>query len=211
MPASSSIPPEIRTQRLVLRRQHPDDAWLIKDAVDTSLPHLQASVPWAQAAPMPLRELAEHLAVSAVAFDAGYEWTFSILDVRQRRVLGAAALERAEEALSALVGPAAIEAGYWLRADATGHGYATEAVAHLADVAFTRLGAQRVVVCHDPANVASGGVPHRLGFHCMGTVSDAALPGRQAADGSVRPETKIWVLEASARAGLDSWLDVPTS
>jgi len=210
MPASRLIPPEIRTQRLVLRRQHPDDACLIKDAVDTSLVHLQASVAWSQAAPMPLRELAAHLAASAAAFDAGDAWTFSILDVRQTRVLGAAALERAQGALNALVGPAAIEAGYWLRADATGHGYATEATARLADVAFTRLRAQRVVVCHDPANVASEGVPRRLGFHCTGIVADAALPGRQAADGSVRPETRIWVLEASARASLAAWLDVPT-
>jgi RimJ/RimL family protein N-acetyltransferase len=190
-----SLPPEVRTSRLVLRRQHPDDARMIKDAVDTSLAHLQASVAWAQTAPTPLPAVTARLAASAAAFDAGQEWTFTIRDLAQTRVLGGAALMRAEEALIALVGLDAVEVGYWLRADSTGCGYATEATACLTGLAFTRLGAQRVVVCHDPSNAASEGVPRRLGFRYIGTVAAAALPGRQAADGSVRQATKVWVLD----------------
>lgn len=189
---------EIRTARLLLRRQHPDDAWMIKDAVDTSLAHLQSSVAWAQAAPFPLPALGAHLAASAAAFDADQAWTFSILDLAKTRVLGAVGLERAEEALTALVGDNALETGYWLRADSTGHGYATEATGCLTSLAFTGLGASRVVICHDPANAASEGVPRRLGFRCLGVVPDAKLPGRQAADGSVRPATKVWVREAAS-------------
>lgn len=175
---------------------------MIKDAVDTSLAHLQSSVAWSQTAPWPLSSLAEHLASSAAAFDAGESWTFSILDLDQTRVLGAVGLERAEEALVALVGPDAVEAGYWLRADATGRGYATEATGSVVQLAFFQLGARHVVICHDPANVASAGVPRRLGFRCLGTVADAVLPGRQAADGSVRPATQVWVLDAGARQRL---------
>jgi hypothetical protein len=52
MASSESLPPEIRTPRLALRRQRPDDARMIKDAVDTSLAHLRSSVAWAQAAPI---------------------------------------------------------------------------------------------------------------------------------------------------------------
>ena len=196
MRSSQSLPAELRTQRLVLRRQHPNDARMIKDAVDASLAHLQSSVAWAQSAPWPLPALAAHLTASAAAFDAGDSWTFSIFDLGQSRVLGAAALDRASNALIALVGEDVLEAGYWLRADATGQGYATEATASLIELAFTRLGAARVAICHDPSNIASEGVPRRLGFRCIGTVSDAILPGRQAADGSVRPATKVWVLDA---------------
>lgn len=203
MPPIQSVPAEIHTRRLVLRRQHPDDARLIKDAVDTSLAHLQASVAWALAAPTPLPVLAARLAASAAAFDAGEAWAFSVLGVAKTRVLGGGALERAEEALVALLGRDTVEAGYWLRADATGHGYATEATACLTRLAFTQLGALRVAVCHDPSNVASEGVPRRLGFRCIGTVGDAALPGRQAADGSVRPATTVWALDASAAPCLD--------
>lgn len=198
MLSDQALPAEIRTARLVLRRQHPDDARLIKDAVDTSLAHLQSSVAWAQAAPMPLPALTALLAASRMAFDAGEAWSFTILDLDQTRVLGAVSLERAEDALVALVGPDAVEAGYWLRTDSTGRGYATEATASLAELAFTQLGAQRVVICHDPANISSAGVPRRLGFRCLGIVADAVLPGRRAADGSVRPATKVWVLDAGA-------------
>ena len=172
---------------------------MIKDAVDTSLAHLQSSVAWAQAAPFPLPELAAHLKASAAAFDAGAAWTFSILDLARTRVLGAAGLERAEDALITLVGDDAVEAGYWLRADSTGHGYATEATMCLTSLAFIDLGASRVVICHDPSNAASEGVPRRLAFRCLGVVPNAVLPGRQAADGSVRPATKVWVLEAASR------------
>jgi RimJ/RimL family protein N-acetyltransferase len=193
-------PAVVRTSRLLLRRQRPEDALLVREAVDTSLAHLRASVAWAQAEPTPLPATAARLARSAAAFDAGEAWTFTVLDAAETRVLGGVGLEPAEPPLTALVGPDALEAGYWLRADATGHGYATEATAALAELAFTRLGARRVVVCHDPTNAPSGGVPRRLGFRCLGTVPDATLPGRQSADGSVRAGTMVWVLDAPAVA-----------
>lgn len=198
MPTYQSLPAFIRTPRLVLRRQQPGDAPLIKDAVDTSLPHLQSSVAWALEAPTPLPVLTARLAASAAAFDAGEAWAFSLFDLTQTRVLGGAGLEPAEAELTALLGSRTVETGYWLRADCTGQGYATEATAHLIELAFTRLGAHRVAVCHDPSNTPSQGVPRRLGFQCFGTVPDAILPGRQAADGSVRPATRVWVLEARA-------------
>lgn len=197
------LPAEIRTARLVLRRQHPDDASMIKDAVDSSLAHLQSSVAWAQFAPTPLPVLSAHLAAAAMAFDAGDAWAFSILDKALARVLGGAALEPAEPALVALVGQGAVETGYWLRVDSTGHGYATEATECLTRLAFTQLGASRVVICHDPENAASEGVPRRLGFRYFGVVSDSELPGRQAADGSVRPATKVWVLDRPDGSSVD--------
>ena len=196
MRRSRSLPTTVRTSRLVLRRQRPEDAPLIREAVDSSLAHLRASVAWAQAEPTPLPAMRTRLQRSAAAFDAGEAWTFSILDSGETRIVGGAGMEPAEPALARLVGPGAIEAGYWLRADATGQGYATEATAALAELAFARLGARCVVICHDPANVPSGGVPRRLGFRCLGTVPDDTLPDRQAADGSVRPSTMVWVLDA---------------
>jgi ribosomal-protein-serine acetyltransferase len=128
----------------------------------------------------------------------GEAWTYTILDAAETRVLGGAGLEPAEPALVALVGPDTVETGYWLRADATGQGFATEATAALCELALTRLGARRVAICHDPANAPSGGVPRRLGFRYLGAVPDATLPGREAADGSVRSASAVWVLEAPA-------------
>lgn len=196
MPLWSPLPSEVRTPRLLLRRQRPGDAALIKDAVDASLEHLQASVAWARTAPVPIAALADRLAQSAAAFDAGEEWAYAIFDLAGARVLGGAALEPGGRALKALVGSDVVETGYWLRTDATGHGYATEATAALIELAFARLGARRVAICHNPDNTASAGVPRRLGFRDLGTVTNEVLPDRQAPDGSVRRATKVWVLEA---------------
>src|SRR5262245_56926433 len=129
-----SLPRVVRTERLVLRSQQPEDAAMIKEAIDASLAHLRASVAWAQAAPT-LESLESRLAASAAAFDACEEWTFSVLDAGQTQVLGGVSLELAEAALTAIVGPESLETGYWLRTDATGHGYATEAVAALVKLA----------------------------------------------------------------------------
>jgi RimJ/RimL family protein N-acetyltransferase len=196
MPSSFPLPSQVQTLRLLLRRQHPDDGTRIKDAVDASLDHLKASVAWAQTAPFSLAVLASRLAQSSAAFDAGEEWSFTIFDLGGTRVLGGAAIKPGERALSALLGPEIVEAGYWLRADATGNGYATEATAALVELAFSRLGASRVAICHDPDNAASASVPRRLGFRDYGTVTAETLPGRPAADGSVRRATRIWVLDA---------------
>jgi RimJ/RimL family protein N-acetyltransferase len=195
----SLLPAEIHTPRLLLRRQQPTDAPLIKDAVDVSLEHLRGSVAWARSAPFPLSVLVDRLANSAASFDTGDEWSFTVFDPSQSRVLGAVALEPAEPALRALLGADFVETGYWLRADATGNGYATEATAALVALAFSQLGARGVAVCHDPSNAASAGIPRRLGFRELGTVTDEVLPGRYAADGSIRRATSVWVLNAESR------------
>lgn len=191
------LPIEILTTRLLLRSSNPEDAAALKDALDSSLDHLRASVAWARAEPTPLPELAARLATFAAAFANGEEWIYSVFDRSSARLLGGVAAKRPEPALVALVGPETIEVGYWLRADAVGQGYAAEATGALVEAIFAHLGARRVAICHDPANVASGAVPRRLGFTPHGVVTNAALPGRQAADGSVRWATEVWTLDAS--------------
>ena len=173
----------------------------MKAALDESLSHLQSSVAWARHEPTPLEGLVARIARNAAGFNAGDDWVYAMMDPAETRVLGGCGCERAEPALTALVGPDAVEVGYWLRADATGRGYATEATAALVRAIFDHLGARRVVICHDPANVASGGVPRRLGFRYVGMVSNRELPGRQAADGSIRPATAVWVLDANTPPG----------
>ena len=187
------LPTEIRTPRLLLRPWGPNDAAAMKEAVDSSLDHLRASVAWARAEPTELPALA----ACAAAFSNGEEWIYAVLDRSNARVLGGVAAERADTALVALVGTETVEVGYWLRADATGQGYAAEATAALVEAVFAHLGVRRVAICHDPANGASGAVPRRLGFTRYGVVTNAVLPERQAADGRVRAATEVWTLERS--------------
>src|SRR5690348_11710432 len=89
MLSSAPLPPEVRTARLLLRRQRPEYAMLVKEAVDASLTHLKASVAWAQSAPFPLPTLEALLAGAVTTFDAGAGWAFSIFDHAVTRVLGA--------------------------------------------------------------------------------------------------------------------------
>ena len=196
---STTLPLALRTPRLLLRCWRPGDAPLLKAALDASLAHLQSSVEWARHEPTPVEQLAQRLAGFAADFNSRGEWLFGILPPDESRVLGGCAADAAEPALTALVGDGAVELGYWLRADATGRGYATEATAALAHAVFASLGALRVVVCHDPANTGSGAVARRLGFHCLGSVTAAELPGRRGPDGSLRAATTVWVRDADSK------------
>ena len=68
-------------------------------------------------------------------------------------------------------GPGVLEIGYWVHVDHTGKGYATEMAEALTTAAFSVDDIERVEIHHDKANVASAGVPRRLGY----TFADEAL------------------------------------
>ena len=66
--------------------------------------------------------------------------------------------------LMARIGPGGLEIGYWVRQAYTRRGLATAAAAALVEQAFRLPGVDRVEIVHDELNVASGGVPRKLGF-----------------------------------------------
>jgi len=75
------------------------------------------------------------------------------------------------------------EIGYWLRPSAEGHGYMTEAVRLLCDLAFGCLEAQRVHIQCDARNERSAAVARRLGFVHEGTLrSHSRSPDGQLRD-----------------------------
>jgi hypothetical protein len=92
-----------------------------------------------------------------------------------------------------------VEAGYWLRADATGHGYATEATAALAELAFAQLWARASWCVTTPRpGERRRAAPARFPVLGDGARRDASR--RQAANGSVRTGTTVWVLDAPPTA-----------
>lgn len=80
-------------------------------------------------------------------------------------VIGSAGLHRR-------VGPDAVEIGYWIHVDHTRNGYATEVAKALTAAAFDVPGIDRVEIHHDKANIASAGVPQRLGFKLVEETPD---------------------------------------
>lgn len=75
----------------------------------------------------------------------------------------------------------AFEISYWLRIDAEGHGYVTEAASLLTDYLLTQHGAQRVQIRCDARNTRSAAVPRRLGYTLEGTLRHA----ERAIDGTL--------------------------
>jgi RimJ/RimL family protein N-acetyltransferase len=159
-------PYRIETERFVLRCLEPDDAPLLKEAVDASIEHLLPWMPWARFEPQSIDEKIELLRLFRGQFDQDENYVFGVFDPDESRLLGGSGLHPRG-------GPGALEIGYWLRADAIGQGIATEVTAVLTRVGFEQCGLRRVDVQVDPANERSLRIPRRLGF-----TEDGTLRGR---------------------------------
>lgn len=172
-------PNEIPTQRLVLRRWRTADASLLKATIDDNLAHLQEWMPWALAEPSPIERIEERLVLFEQQFDNGAEWLYGIRSRADDALLGGTGLHPR-------IGPDGLEIGYWLRANATGKGYATEAARALTEVALGQPGIERVQIRCDPRNVASAAIPRRLGFHHILTIENEQTPQGEPRD------TMVW-------------------
>ena len=158
MPWEGPSPPyRIETERLVVRCYEPSDAPLLKEAIDSSLEHLRPWMPWAHQEPQTLEEKTELIKRFRANFDSGDNFTCGIFSVDEAQVLGGAGLEPR-------IGPGGLEIGYWVRSSATRRGIATESSAALTRVGFEVCGADRIEIRIEPRNVASLGVPRKLGF-----------------------------------------------
>jgi RimJ/RimL family protein N-acetyltransferase len=147
----------IVTPRLVVRCWEPRDAPFLKEAIDSSLDHLRPWMPWARHEPQTLAEKVELLREFRGQFDLGADSVYAIFDSRDERVLGGTGLHPR-------IGPGRLEIGYWIRADAVGHGYATEATAALTRVAFEVADVERVEIHCMPENRVSAAIPRKLGY-----------------------------------------------
>jgi RimJ/RimL family protein N-acetyltransferase len=177
-----SLPPRIATERLLLRCYRPEDAVLLKEAIDANLEHLRRWMPWAMDEPSPLDVLELRLADFASAFDAGEDWAYGIFEPAERTLYGGAGVHRRGAA-------DVLEIGYWVRAELEGRGYVTEAAAALAQAALRVDGVERVEIRCDPRNTRSAAVPARLGFRFVETLIENTL----TPTGEPR-DTMVWEL-----------------
>ncbi len=183
-------PYRIETDRLVLRCWEPEDAPLLKDAVDRSLEHLRPWMPWTPDEPEPLDTVYERLREFRARYDLDEDFVLGVFDADEGRVVGGSGLHRR-------LGEGALEIGYWIAADATGAGLATELSAVLTRVAFRSFGVDRVEIRVDPENVRSERVPEKLGFTREARLR-RRLPVKQ---GSELRDVNVWSLFASELAG----------
>jgi RimJ/RimL family protein N-acetyltransferase len=153
----------IETDRLVLRCFDPNDAVLLKSAVDASLGELLPWIPWARDEPTSLDAKIELLRVHRGRFDLGQDQAYGVFDPSETEVLGGIGFHDR-------VGEGAREIGYWIASKHAGRGLATEATAALVRVGFEIARLDRIEIHCDPANLGSVAIPRKLGFRHDGTL-----------------------------------------
>jgi L-fuculose-phosphate aldolase len=149
--------PTLRTERLILRPFHPDDAPAVRRLAGTrevadntlTIPH-----------PYPPGEAERWIATHAPAHENGELVIFAITTDADGLV-GAVGLK--------LTGDAGIaELGYWIGVPYWGHGYATEAAREVVRYGFERLALQRIQARAFSRNPASTRVLQKIGMRHEG-------------------------------------------
>lgn len=151
------FPARIDLPHCMLRAWCEEDAPALARALTANDAHLRAWTPWVVDGRIPGQSLEARLARHAEDFAAGREWVYGIFAPDGAAIFGGCGLYPR-------VGPAAIEIGYWLAADRTGRGLATEAARALTRHAFSDAAIERVEIHCDRRNAASNRIPLRLGY-----------------------------------------------
>jgi RimJ/RimL family protein N-acetyltransferase len=152
---------QLTSDRLLLRAFELDDVDAIYEAVCQSLPELTRWLPWCHAG-YSRAETQDFLNQRSAAFRDSAEHAFAVLDRVSGRFLGAAGVNQVDR------NGRRANLGYWLRTDATGNGYATEATLLVARWAFDALELERIEIVAAVGNVASQRVAIRAGAHREG-------------------------------------------
>ena len=170
------VPAEFHTERLHIRRWQPTDARSLAPVLAVNVEHLAPWIPWRVAEPLPEEQLALRLGEFAEAFDADREWRYGVFSSDLQRVLGDVSLfPRNATGRVPFASADRVEVGYWLRADATGFGFATEAARGAVALAASLPGMKRVLIRCDERNVASSAIPRRLGFRLASTIGERGV------------------------------------
>ncbi|NQD38588.1 GNAT family N-acetyltransferase [Permianibacter sp. IMCC34836] len=177
-PLTFSVPHSVETPRLLLRSFREDDAPALHDAIVESIAELRSTLwalPWVDC-----EQTLENALVRCRQAQANFlnraDLAYLAFEKSSGRLVGSIGLHRTDWELPRT------EVGYWLRTSATGKGYAAEGVNALTSWAFERLGAVRVELVTDEANMASRAVAERCGFILEGVHRSV----RRGPDGSLR-------------------------
>jgi RimJ/RimL family protein N-acetyltransferase len=170
-----SPPAELIGPRVCVRRIEERDAPAVFAATEEARAHLAPWMHW----PRHHRTLEE---TKATLRNDHLRWlhrdhfSMGIFDGAEGTFLGSIALGVEEARIPSF------DLSYWIRPDAEGRGYVSEAVRLVTACAFDHLGAHRVAIYCDPRNTRSARVAERLGFAFEGRLRQDAL----TPDGAVR-------------------------
>lgn len=155
-----ALPYRILTARLLLRCWELEDAPALKDAIDSSLEHLRAWMPWAHHEPETVEKKLARITGFRADFAARKSLTYGIFLPAESRLIG-------NISINWRVAADVVDLGYWLRAGTENQGYATEATVGCLTAAFFYLGMPQAEIFCDPQNRRSEAIPRRIGFRKM--------------------------------------------
>lgn len=151
------FPEAFETERLLIRAKRPGDGMEVYEAVRESLPELSQWMSWAQQLETP--EAYEARArMSAENFHRYEDMPFGLHRRSDQYLVGTCGVHLRDADVPSY------EIGYWVRSSCSGSGYITEAVKALTARTFEHLGANRVEIRCDAANVRSAAVAERCGY-----------------------------------------------
>jgi RimJ/RimL family protein N-acetyltransferase len=148
---------------------------MLNEAIGASLAELGPWLPWAVAMPS-VDESEAHCRRQQAKFILREDFVFLIFareaDASEGEFLGGTGLHRIDWALRRF------EIGYWRKTGCEGRGVVTETVQAMARLAFDTLGARRVEIRMDDANMRSWKVAERAGFTLEALLRfDSVTPG----------------------------------
>jgi RimJ/RimL family protein N-acetyltransferase len=189
MADSFAIPVELRTTRLYLRPWRTEDAAQLHTVLAANRMHLEPWIPPRISDPATIPRVAERLAGFAADFLAGREWRYALFAPDESTILGEIGLyPRDATGRVELARSDRVELGYWLRADITGRGIATEATRIALGIATLHPRFTHAEIRCDARNVPSAGIPQRLAFTLATTIRESTV----APEGAYR-ELQVWV------------------
>ncbi|NRB63116.1 MAG: GNAT family N-acetyltransferase [Saprospiraceae bacterium] len=186
----------IETERLVIRCYQPQDAKLLKEAIDVSIEHLKPWLTWATDEPEPLQSKIDRLQRFRGQFDLGVDFIFGIFSKDESELIGSTGLHNR-------IGDDAREIGYWISVEHVKRGYALENVMALVKVGFELEGLDRIEIHCAPQNIGSRRIPEKLGFTHEGT-----LRRRIPTENGQNDDEMIWTLFADEYQRC-AWKDIP--
>ena len=181
------LPELIEGSGVVLKRWRESDAETLQTAVAESAEHLRPWMAWLADEPLSLAQRRAMLARREQEWLAGGDVMLAV--IADGQVAGSCGLHRRR-------GPGTLEIGYWIHSSFLRRRLGTTASALLTDAAFTVAGIDHVEIHHDKANVASAGIPRRLGFEFVGEQRDEqAAPSDSGIDCTWRMSRSAWVAQ----------------
>lgn len=196
-----NIPTKIDTPRLILRAPKREDVYTLYDAIKASTNELSQWMLWASPN-YSFDNCRENVEGAIKSFDAKENLRFHAFDRETGDFIVSSGLHPCAGDDKIAWNVPKVEIGYWCHSDKAGHGFVTETVRALTQMAFEQLKVVRVQIRCDDKNVASYRVAESCGYSLEGVLeNDERTPSGELRDTRVYAMTDLGQLRLRLSSG----------